>query len=157
MERRLTEENVTIAVIKWLKAKGWSIVCYDFPQSGTGVMLHPDCSASKNEGGIVPDIVAVRGDVALYFENKDRFSAEDCHKLHKIKVSGDYDKAFRALFQGDYDLKVGIAFPKYCYDATLLEAYAHMVDFAVVVGSDTSVTELKFSADASEFDLGVIG
>lgn len=37
----ISEEKVTINIIKWLKENDWEIICYDFPQSGTGIMLHP--------------------------------------------------------------------------------------------------------------------
>ena len=37
--------------------KGWYIVCFDFPQSGTGILIHPDSGRSeKNKGSINPDI-----------------------------------------------------------------------------------------------------
>jgi hypothetical protein len=37
MERRITEEQVTKAILDWLEANDWKIICFDFPQSGTGV------------------------------------------------------------------------------------------------------------------------
>jgi hypothetical protein len=52
---------VTKTILSYLSSKGWNIVAYDFPQSGTGIMLHPDRNYSeKNKGGIIPDIVAVK-------------------------------------------------------------------------------------------------
>ena len=47
----MREEFVTINIIKWLKNYNWDIVCYDFPQSGTGVMIHPNTikKDSKNK------------------------------------------------------------------------------------------------------------
>ena len=42
MERRLTEEQATKAILDWLEENGWKIICFDFPQSGTGVSLHPN-------------------------------------------------------------------------------------------------------------------
>ena len=38
----MKEEQVTKAVLKWLIANKWEIVCFDFPQSGTGRILHPN-------------------------------------------------------------------------------------------------------------------
>lgn len=38
----MNEEKVTKCLLKWLIDNGWEIVCYDFPQSGTGRLLHPN-------------------------------------------------------------------------------------------------------------------
>lgn len=38
----MTEEQVTKAILQYLQNKGWHIVCFDFPQSGTGRVLHPN-------------------------------------------------------------------------------------------------------------------
>ena len=36
----MREEQVTKNILDWLESNGWKIICYDFPQSGTGVLLH---------------------------------------------------------------------------------------------------------------------
>ena len=56
----MTEENVTKKLLGWLQDNGWDIVCYDFPQSGTGIFLHPNDTLEKNKDSINPDIVAVK-------------------------------------------------------------------------------------------------
>lgn len=38
----MTEEQVTKALLQYLTDNGWHIVCFDFPQSGTGKVLHPN-------------------------------------------------------------------------------------------------------------------
>ena len=38
----MTEEQVTKALLQHLTDNGWHIVCFDFPQSGTGRVLHPN-------------------------------------------------------------------------------------------------------------------
>ena len=43
----MTEEMVTKSILKWLIQLHWKIVCYDFPQSGTGYFLHPNNSKSS--------------------------------------------------------------------------------------------------------------
>ena len=43
----MREEHVTKATLKWLLANGWEIVCFDFPQSGTGRFLHPNNAESE--------------------------------------------------------------------------------------------------------------
>lgn len=94
----MTEEFVTLSILKFLKGNGWEIVCFDFPQSGTGLQIRPsaDFLNKKGEtpGVIIPDILAVRGTTAIYMENKDRFVLSDFRKLEFIKSSGAYAEGF---------------------------------------------------------------
>lgn len=94
---KIREEKVTINILKWLKVNNWTIVCYDFPQSGTGILLQSIEEKSKNKKGIIPDIISVRDNVALFFENKDRYFAPDFEKLRDIKKSGNYDHSINTL------------------------------------------------------------
>ena len=101
----MREEKVTINIIKWLESNGWEIICYDYPQSGTGIMIHPDSSVNenikkKNEGAIIPDIIAVRNSISVFFENKDRFVLSDFDKIIKIKQSGLYNEGLNSLLKG---------------------------------------------------------
>ena len=105
MERCLImkEERVTINILNWLENNGWKIICYDFPQSGTGVLLHPnaiDNRTSKNKGGIIPDIIATKDSTALFFENKDRFVLSDFEKIKEVKSSGNYSNALNKILSG---------------------------------------------------------
>lgn len=102
MERCLTmkEERVTINILNWLESNGWEIICYDFPQSGTGVLLHSNSKENrktKNKGGIIPDILATRNSVALFFENKDRFVLSDFEKIKAIKTKGNYSDSLNKI------------------------------------------------------------
>ena len=67
----MTEEQVTKSLLKWLSDHQWEIICFDFPQSGTGRFLHPNGDTNKNKDTINPDIVAVKDNICLFFENKD--------------------------------------------------------------------------------------
>lgn len=70
----MREENVTKKIIKYLKKNNWKIIAFDFPQSGTGIMILPDDNKStKNKESIIPDIVAYKDKICVFFENKDRF------------------------------------------------------------------------------------
>lgn len=92
----MREEKVTINLLNWLESHDWRIVCYDFPQSGTGVLFHPNSEGNrseKNKDAIIPDILATKDGRALYFENKDRFYLPDFEKLREIKTSGKYSNA----------------------------------------------------------------
>lgn len=96
----MREERVTINILNWLERNGWKIVCYDFPQSGTGFLLHPNSDenrTTKNKGGIIPDILATRNSVALFFENKDRFVLSDFEKLKEIKTLGNFSNSLNAI------------------------------------------------------------
>jgi hypothetical protein len=96
----MREERVTINILNWLERNDWIIVCYDFPQSGTGVLLHPNSDenrTTKNKGGIIPDILATRNSVALFFENKDRFVLSDFEKLKEIKTLRNYSNSLNAI------------------------------------------------------------
>ena len=98
----MREEKVTKIILDWLEENGWTIICYDFPQSGTGVLLHLNNSnrTEKNKGGIIPDIIAVKHDAALFFENKDRFYEPDFEKLNEIKTKENYSDSLNQLLNG---------------------------------------------------------
>ena len=113
MERSLTEEDVTKGIMKWLVGNGWEIVCFDFPQSGTGRQIHPNNHTDKTSGIIVPDIIAVKDKTALYFEDKDRFYTPDFEKIRLIKTTGTHSDGLRDLLS-DFDLRqmfYGIGMP----------------------------------------------
>jgi len=97
----MREENVTKNILQWLQVNGWRIICFDFPQSGTGVLLHLNNSnrTEKNKGGIIPDIIAVKKGVALFFENKDRFYQPDFDKLFEIKTKHNYSNSLNELLK----------------------------------------------------------
>jgi hypothetical protein len=89
MERRITEEQLTKAILEWLIANNWEIICYDFPQSGTGVSIHPneELRTTKNKGAIIPDIVAIKnGTVKAYaFGSTFAFFADTQTNAKKCK------------------------------------------------------------------------
>ena len=99
MERRITEEQVTKVILNWLESNDWKIICFDFPQSGTGISLHPnqELRTSKNKGAFIPDIVSVRNGVVLFFENKDRFVLSDFLKTKELRQTSDYSNSISKL------------------------------------------------------------
>lgn len=114
MARCLTEEQVTKSIIRQLMKNGWSIISFDFPQSGTGRCLHPNNTDSKTDGIWIPDIVAHKGDCLIFFENKDRYVYKDFEKVERLKNTTCYSKAIREITQGyEYsNVYYGIGFPK---------------------------------------------
>lgn len=103
----MKEEQVTKNILDWLEENDWLIICYDFPQSGTGIMLHQNTEnkTSKNKGGIIPDIIAVKGNKGVFFENKDRFYQLDFDKLYEIKTNQNYSNSLANLLQ-NYDIEM---------------------------------------------------
>lgn len=148
----MREEHVTKAMLKWLLECEWEIVCFDFPQSGTGKMLHPNASsAEKNKNAIIPDIVAVKNDVCIFVENKDRFYFPDYEKQHSLKTENEYSDAISTLLQ-NYNIEkifYGIGLPTSKHKKGSQDA-AYLVDFILTVNEDRSIqiaynpTEIMF-------------
>ena len=152
MERRLTEERITRRLLKWLIEKGWQILSYDYPQSGTGLALHSKDRAmgSKNIGAIIPDIIAVKAGIVLFFENKVDFNIIDIEALTLLKHSGLYDLSIQELLKiiGPVEhMYFGIALKNSPKNKDKICKNEEMLDFALLVDDDLSVN--KF------FDRGV--
>ncbi len=136
----MKEEHVTKAILKWLLENKWVIVCFDFPQSGTGRFLHPNGTSEKNKDAINPDIVAVKADKCLFFENKDRYYYPDYEKQNSLITDNNYTDAIAALLDG-YNISsilygIGMPCAKYRGDAVKNQG---LVDFIVGVEEDKTV------------------
>lgn len=144
MERRLTEEQITKAILNWLEKRGWEIICYDFPQSGTGISLHPneELRTTKNKGAIIPDIVAIKGTAVLFFENKDRFVLSDFLKVNHLKTGSDYSTSLQKLLKNYKVSQIyyGVGLPKNDDISNRIKEHEEKIDFAVCVESDKAVT-----------------
>lgn len=140
----MTEEQVTKALLRHLCDNGRHIVCFDFPQSGTGRILHPNNSAGeKNKDSIIPDIVAVKNNVALFFENKDRFYLPDYKKVNELITDNRYTEAIDELLS-DYEIEhiyYGIGLPTEKHNKSS-EEHSVLVDFILGVNTDKTVTVL---------------
>ena len=139
----MTEEEVTKAILKWLIENNWNIVCFDFPQSGTGRFLHPNYSSSKNKDTINLDIVAVKNKKSVFFENKDRFYFPDYKKIYKLKTSNTYSNDIEELLKG-YKIEnkyYGIGIPTNAHKKKS-QSSINMVDFIVGVESNKETTVL---------------
>jgi Holliday junction resolvase len=135
MERRITEEQATIGIIDWLEANSWKIICFDFPQSGTGVSLHPneELRTTKNKGAFIPDIVAIKNGTVIFFENKDRFVLDDFVKIHDLRNNNDYSSSIqRLLSKFEYsEILYGVGLVH--SDSTEVKTNKHLdkIDFSV--------------------------
>ena len=137
----MKEEQVTKAILKWLIANKWEIVCFDFPQSGTGRILHPNGgNDEKNKDAIIPDIVAVKDKVCIFVENKDRFYYPDYLKQNSLKTGNDYNDAITVLLKGYYvdSIFYGIGLPMAKHKQGSIDA-AYLVDFIICVNEDKTI------------------
>lgn len=143
----MTEERVTKTILKWLISKGWEIICYDFPQSGTGILLHPNGSIDKNKDTISPDIVAVKYDKCLFFENKSYFYYPDFEKIQHLRTTDDYSNDIDSLLSNHEvkSIKYGIGYPTTVHKTKAKESL-HMIDFIIGITKDYDV-EILYDED----------
>lgn len=145
MERRIREEKITKAIISWLKKNSWSIICFDFPQSGTGKVLHSNNRTGlKNKDSIIPDIVAIKGGVVVFFENKDRFFLSDFKKLENIKKENNYSDSLNQLlmFHKYTSIYFGIGLPITSKNRERINENKAMVDF--IIDSDGDIVKVDY-------------
>lgn len=140
----MREENVTINIIKWLQKNDWDIISYDFPQSGTGILLHPNKTLpnTKNKGSIIPDIIAQKGNKAVIFENKDRFVLADFNKIKEIKESNMYsDSISKILDKNIIDfIFYGVGMPNSENNLKKSNNHLDKIDFLIMVDSNNIVS-----------------
>lgn len=133
----MTEENLTKIILDWLEKKGWTIICFDFPQSGTGIKLHSNQrnKKEKNKGSFIPDIVAIKDRKVVFFENKDRFVLSDYEKVSFLKTTNNYSKSIDDLLK-DFDyqsIAYGVGIPKTVRNLQKNQQYQDLVDFTIIV------------------------
>lgn len=138
----MKEEDVTKGILKALMANGWKIICYDFPQSGTGRVLHPNDRESKTFGAIIPDIVAIKDGIVVDFENKDRFVFSDFEKIDALRKTSEYSDSWEHLLKGNTYSKIyyGIGMPMTDSNYAKAEENKSLVDFIVYLNMDGSLT-----------------
>lgn len=139
----MTEEQLTKIILKWLAVNGWKIICFDFPQSGTGRVLHPTnrTDGLKNKGSFIPDIVAVKNGKAVFFENKDHFSAADILKIQSLRQTNDYRETIEKLLDGHSVSQIfyGVGLPDLPKTSARLPQNQERLDFWIAVGVDVQV------------------
>lgn len=144
----MREEQVTKHILKWLLDNNWDIVCFDFPQSGTGRYLHPNATADKNKGSINPDIVAVKEEKCLFFENKGRYYGLDFEKINGLIIDSSYSDAIDDLLAKyivtEYYYGIGLPKTKYSVKA---KQDSRLVDFIIGVLEDGEIEALYIDPD----------
>ncbi len=139
----MTEENITLTLIEWLTKKGWEIICFDFPQSGTGVSLHPneEIRSTRNKGDIIPDIIAINGMSVVFFENKYRFEFSDFEKVDDLRNTSNYSNAIKELLDGfEYsNIYYGVGLPFSHTNSAKSEQNKNKTDFILLLDSNNEV------------------
>ena len=141
----MTEEFITKRIINYLLINDWEIIAFDFPQSGTGRMLHPNnqFADSKNMGGIIPDIISQKGNTGIIIENKDRFYPKDFFKISSLINDDDYSNAIDDVFAGNTEnLKSGIGLPLSVADK-IPDNLKEIVDYIYGVKSNGQIELIK--------------
>ena len=140
---KITEEQATKAILDWLEGNGWQIICFDFPQSGTGVSLHPneELRTTKNKGAFIPDIVAIKNGTVIFFENKDRFVLDDFIKVQDLKNNNDYSNSIKRLLEEFEYSKifygVGLVYSENAEQKTNL--HLDKIDFVILYHENNSI------------------
>ncbi len=136
----MDEEFITKSFLKFLIDKGWEILSYDFPQSGTGLGLQPNQTfrqpETKNEGMITPDIIAFKNGIGLISENKPYFEKQDIDKLEKIR-QGIYSESLNKVFEDKQvnKLVLGIVLPNIPTEISKVQSYFNQIDFVFVINT----------------------
>lgn len=136
----MREEEVTMILVKCLKKRGWKILSFDYPGSGTGFRLHKNGTNYKNKDTIVPDIIAVKGGEALFFENKDHFCKRDFEKQYNNIVVNSYSDDVDTLLRPYMITKCrwGIGIPDDKYKKGAIDNL-WMVDFLYTVVDENNI------------------
>lgn len=143
----MTEEKVTLKIINWLKNSKWIILSFDFPQSGTGHIFHPEESIKNKLSSFIPDIIAVKDTTAIFIENKNRYVLSDFYKQNELKNN---IKRYNSVdvFLADYNIKniyFGIGMPLYSYRQHK-NSNSNLVDFILGV-EENNLTVIFNQAD----------
>lgn len=142
----MSEENVTKSIIKYLQSSDWFIYSFDFPQSGTGTMILPDTSSgNKNKDSIIPDIIAIKNDICIFFENKDRIVISDFGKINSLIEENKYIRNINKLLI-NFNIKYfyyGIGLP-INVNTDKLNSLNNKTDFILLVDDKTKNTLIHY-------------
>ncbi len=131
----MNEEFVTKSIIYYLKSNGWNIFSFDYPQSGTGYLIHPNSRFHKNKEAVIPDIIANKDSKCIIMENKSYFYADDFIKLDELSNSEIYTNDLENLTArlGCEKIFYGIGLPNTVEIANKDQDIINLVDFIITV------------------------
>jgi hypothetical protein len=134
----MNEEKVTQFIVNWLRENGWRIISIDIPQAGSGLAIHIDRASERTLGGIhkahVPDVIAERNGVFLFFEDKPRFLLDDFRKVHRLRTDDRYRTGIeRITGPNAVGVKFGVGLQDTASNEQKALAHSDLVDFIVLV------------------------
>ena len=131
----MNEESVTKSIIKYLKQNGWNIFSFDYPQSGTGFLIHPNDRLDKNKKAIIPDIIANKESICIIMENKSRYYEKDFIKLDNLKNDVNYSNDLNSILKrlNCDNIKYGIGLPLKDFLQNKSDEHIKLVDFIITV------------------------
>ena len=138
----MREEFITKSIMKWLEKRDWEIISFDFPQSGTGYSIRPNNSKKKVEDSITPDIISLKNDICLIFENKNRFYLKDFEKIDELRNSlSKFSDSFNSLFGGKMptEMHCGIGIPYKKKHIKKAKKHLKKIDFLVSVSKKEEI------------------
>lgn len=133
----VNEEKVTKCIVNWLRENGWKIISVDIPQAGSGLAIHIDRALVSTLGGLhrayVPDVIAERSGVLVFFENKPRFSLEDFRKVQRLRTDDRYRPGIeRIAGPNAVGAKFGVGLNDTASNEQKALAHSDMVDFIIL-------------------------
>lgn len=141
---KMREEDVTKKLIRYLKNNEWEIISFDFPQSGTGIMILPDNNiSSKNKEAIIPDIIAYKNKICIFFENKDKLVRSDFEKTNNLICDNKYTKNINKILVR-YEVKniyYGIGLP-YNVKTENIKKHSQLVDFVLKIYENETIEKV---------------
>lgn len=140
----MTEEQVTKLFLFWLEKNKWEILEYDYPQSGTGIIFRKNNSRDeKNKDAIIPDIIAIKNRVCLFFENKNRYYYPDFEKVNELRIDNQYKEDIEEFLKGKEVKKLyfGIGLPTVKYKSKA-ESNKTMTDFIFGISDEKTIEAL---------------
>ncbi len=138
----IKEETITKCILNFLAKKGWRVLSFDFPQSGTGISLKVNNSHNeKNRGSVTPDVIAIKSNILLILENKSDFSKKDLDKLETVK-DGRYSESLIRHFPNLKSKRICIGMGLGATSANLAKVtqYKNELDAYIIVGEDASIS-----------------
>ena len=132
----MTEEQVTKAILQYLTIENWNIIAYDFPQSGTGKVFY----STIDGRAIIPDIICIKGNECMIFENKNRYYKPDFEKLATLKETGEYNNGiFNFIKRNDIIIKTAVGMPKIEHVISEMEDVFRKVEYVYFVKNNGEI------------------
>lgn len=104
------------------------------------MILPDDNKSSKNKDSIIPDIIAHKNNICLFFENKDRFVKADFDKVNGLIENNKYINninKFLSKYKID-NIYYGVGLPYNVKTNTILD-HSNLIDFAIKIFEDETV------------------